>query len=1240
MRHRIPGLIGFVKSSMDDFDDLWDDDPEGATITAPFEAPEGGYVHHRFIIGPDGQLYKGAGGDNEFHEDIAAQHGISSSRDPGAHLTGPYALGTAYNHGGLEIHQNNQRLDHGTLQAAISQHFPEYQVPKEGLPMGQDERWPKPRTPAEQAEQLMPDYGQKKQQEQQAVQERGKPYRYYENPFFNRGGKVSSEAQCENCGHIATGPGYQQEVCEACGAPQPYAHQPTPLRSEMEMRNMPAPGEEDMGGNPLQEGFMADGGWQNRMKRDEAFASTKTAWWGQRQQGLPGSLCPNCKSSGTVNADDGYCHNCGYIIPYDGEEILNGHATGPEWAKDQGLPQMGHDDMKAFGPVHQGAAPFNEVEEEYEMDIDAEKEGVAERIAAWDRWTSGRNTIYDPWYVENETQLDEPRADEKLAAQVTKKSGILSLITGAGGGQAGAAAGAAVGAPLGPVGIAAGGLAGRLLGGAVGRALGGGGGQQAPAPAQPALNGPGAGGAQPWESLSSIHAQLVQGGPLGDKAFDDTPSSNSGNTDNDDPEDVDPHEHNDGEHAPETDEGVGSDGFAPEVMHALQLAEPALEHYMQSDESGADDPSIAALVKVLHQYHPELLEMGSDPDPEVDAMFDNHLVKESDPEPSAVGHKTLAYAPGIGGMMPQPGTQVLHDPVAQPAGQVAPQTQGMCPSCGARVTPGQGVCPQCNAAVDPTPDTATAVNPQAPVGPAGQAVPPVMASVHNSIINDRLSSDEPFDSEDYPHGSLENKLNGGKGHCPECAQPLGMLSNGQYHCGRCGYVGGQRMEDRTSANQGPHNPEQMQAVKQYLEDQGRPELVADLIDHPENYGDILAEIQNKQQPANPDPDPGPAPMPPPGAMPPGGPPGGDPSQGQMPMMAAVHNVAPKCPNCDSHTTEALVSDIEPGNFQCHNCGHAWKRDDVVPTKTGGADPLAELRQEYVEGRISAEEYEAKVGTYLKTQDEGPSFFAPTLMKRTFEHDDLHAHEMAAPAADQVRPDDPARDDNPGGQWATQDGQPLIVGQEYEMYSAKYDVPDVVRIEAVKPDSIEYTLTGEYGLEHRTEVSKQEAEMDGITFLPTDDADTDPEAQMNEQHAPDATMQAPPPGHPMAMQSSVEYDDDLWDDSRYASVHVANNDCPHCGMGPVDPQSHICYTCNRRSDPWGAEPWRGEPSQAPPRRPYAPLAFTAGAKYTPMEQRDFIDESGTARNADKLDLSGTHYEAREQPLSDDLFLFGL
>jgi hypothetical protein len=44
---------------------------------------------------------------------------------------------------------------------------------------------------------------------------------------------------------------------------------------------------------------------------------------------------------------------------------------------------------------------------------------------------------------------------------------------------------------------------------------------------------------------------------------------------------------------------------------------------------------------------------------------------------------------------------------------------------------------------------------------------------------------------------------------------------------------------------------------------------------------------------------------------------------------------------------------------------------------------------------------------------------------------------------------------------------------------------------------------------------------------------------------------------------------------------------------------------------------------------------AGKHYTPMEQRELIDEYGEARNSDKLKLNGTHYAEA----NDDYFLFG-
>jgi hypothetical protein len=86
---------------------------------------------------------------------------------------------------------------------------------------------------------------------------------------------------CASCGHTWTGPGYDQDIhassCPNCGS---FRTQISPTHSDMEIRNMPdaaATGLDDPGGNPLQDGIWGstDGGWKNRMKRDESFASTR-----------------------------------------------------------------------------------------------------------------------------------------------------------------------------------------------------------------------------------------------------------------------------------------------------------------------------------------------------------------------------------------------------------------------------------------------------------------------------------------------------------------------------------------------------------------------------------------------------------------------------------------------------------------------------------------------------------------------------------------------------------------------------------------------------------------------------------------------------------------------------------------------------------------------------------------------------------------------------------------------------
>jgi hypothetical protein len=54
---------------------------------------------------------------------------------------------------------------------------------------------------------------------------------------------------------------------------------------------------------------------------------------------------------------------------------------------------------------------------------------------------------------------------------------------------------------------------------------------------------------------------------------------------------------------------------------------------------------------------------------------------------------------------------------------------------------------------------------------------------------------------------------------------------------------------------------------------------------------------------------------------------------------------------------------------------------------------------------------------------------------------------------------------------------------------------------------------------------------------------------------------------------------------------------------------------------------------------------AGRNFSPREQKDFVDEEGTARNMDRLNLEGTHYQsafdlskARADVVNDDYIGF--
>jgi hypothetical protein len=1005
---------------------------------------------------------------------------------------------------------------------------------------------------------------------------------------------------------------------------------------------MPSPGGmDDPGGNPLQEGIWGsiDGGWQNRMKRDESFASVQAAenpydpmrkWVEDAEQMErerqfvegPGprqkerQFSPWDKGPDQITPEEAhflYAEDPNRFMqefgkyprvkemmafdvgdkPAHSEEWLgeptSQHAWHPGdvgsqggrqgrglidhngqlhlWSEDEGLhkeymrrhripgssveftvsPEGQVDVSHGFDP--QQLTPYMQQLQQAGLTYDPNYDPFAEfddfnfmnnedkGDLGVTRAANNREKIYLPWSretssVEHDFEVEQvvppgPHTEEvdygdstplilqhddpqlldhaKHKLESSTKLSFLPLLLGLGAGALAGEGAAAMGAgALGQLGARA--AVGHLVRGALNGQPGGAPGG-APA-AQPAPQE-----AMPEQMLASVHNSLLAGF---DGPFDNHPSSddNFNERADGDPEDTDPNEVNDGDRDHwQRDQDVndqgGTDAFTPDVIQALEDAEPALLHYFNSQESGANDPAIQKLIEALERDHPGLLDQEADP--ETIDFVNKNVHTGADAGQMGV--------PGIGGF-PAPGTQQLQSPVAQPQQQVNPMTQASCPHCGARLTAGQGVCPQCNGSVSLAPN-------------AGQEGA-------------------------YPMGQQ-----------PMPAQP--------------GMGGG--VVARQAANQGPHNPEQFQAVANYLRQNGQEDQIQDLIDHPENYGDILAQIQGKGQPPQPDPDPGPPPpMPPGGAMPPGAmPPGGAPPG--MPMQAAADGITPACPNCGSHTT-GLISD--EGTAQCSNCNHKWQTDFEVQGEKTPVQPKA-----------------------------------------------ANEHQMDYP-------------DN----WVTTGGAPLEVGKKYEMHSAKYDIPDIVRIESIKPDEIEYTLTGPYNLAHRTAISREEAEMDGLTF---DEAGPDENDTLNEQ-GPNEQMEAPTmaPAYstvkrtagPHDFMGPVHPEEHALQSQNYPPTRNAPYEqcpgcgvqtkatlggCPHCGTpmgvqqgGPID----------RPLDEW-AHDTVTDPTMPQPLEGY----HTAGQKYTPMEQREFIDEPGVARNSDKLDLEGTHYT--EQPsLTDDLFLFGL
>lgn len=978
-------------------------------------------------------------------------------------------------------------------------------------------------------------------------------------------------------------------ACPNCGGERLERDQPSPTKSDGELRDMIDSGyDQDMGGNPLMEGTLGDGGWRPWDKRDESYASVKKQAEFDMGDFNFGERTPTHKfvidqhgkvfsaANPTTHEEIGSTHKL-HGFPHKmslGELYDDG---GTDWYQHdtshstQALESMlyGH-----FGqPVQIDPSLKPSTNEERWGIPDPSKYPESTQPGFHDKYVKEQEAVqqrgrpfphYDnPFFnrggsVDRSLDMDVymPWAHAPEVTSSTQKEAFLPLL---------APAAMAAGRAFGPA------LLKKALPKLMGGALMGVGSAGAQGLLGMGGEDPNAAGAMPSapprdiDALSHVTADVVT--PHGNPGYHDT---DDGDTKQFDAESTSTNFDNptvDGEGGATTGEdNTHGKPFSDDATQRAEMLLPALIHFFNSPDSGITDPQIKALHDQLEAEMPGYLDHDDD-DGDVQELL-KHLR-----EPSAVASSVKTAQPMMMQQpMMQPGapqqqqTQQLLNP------QQHPTQQTQCMFCGAP-TMADGTCPSCGAKA----------------GPFGA----------NPGQNQSMPTSTPAVAPGYT------------------ARPVASVT--------------------ASDHQGPTTDEQKKAVAELLIDSGRHEEIPHMLEAPYDYAEEMAQVANKiDTPTNVDPNEQPPPMPvqevaPPGATMPV--PGmGDPSAPQPGMMAsrqAADNLAPRCPRCSSATT-GLLGQQGDGTMsaRCHACGHVWSENDRIQREKIGADI---------------------------------------------------PNPVAAPAADQQGQPDPSQDTDSSGTWATSDGQPLQPGQQYEIHSANYTIPDIVKVVEVKPDALVVDSIGEYGnddsgnepLTYRHEIPREDLELQKLTFEPSG---ADPHEDSQQTDATDQTpgqpltSTEPQPTNPTTDQhigSTEEPDDtgcpkcaseDL--NTHMSSATTSFHECFRCGHGwetkeadYVDTNTANREWINQDSGP-GGEDFFDEMARA---RAGSALSGTrnigdianrdprlqavkerldenkqqreAGKKYTPRDQREFIDEQGVARNADKLELGGTHYEVR-------------
>lgn len=275
---------------------------------------------------------------------------------------------------------------------------------------------------------------------------------------------------------------------------------------------------------------------------------------------------------------------------------------------------------------------------------------------------------------------------------------------------------------------------------------------------------------------------------------------------------------------------------------------------------------------------------------------------------------------------------------------------------------------------------------------------------------------------------------------------------------------------------------------------------------------------------------------------------------------------PQCPHCRGNLHNGVC-------VQCGMPAEAQPQDAQLPM----APPP-----------VSPQQYVAAV-------DDEFAFYAASEEKHE-EH--TVEHKQDDDSSDGDDHDIDASSDNP---WVDDTGAPITAGVDYEMKANSYAIPDRVTIDRVLPDKITYTLhSGD--VDYQDEVTKEQLDLDGISFTalggeaPFDSSDGFQDYEAPVRPGQDATPQVDDISSPDTVVSSTN---------------------------EFEPISLETYTGSYRGDAPDDRSWLMEDSSPVAVDP-ALMAKFAGKDYSPRQQREFIDESGEARNLDRLDLEGTHY----------------